>query len=83
MIFPTEYGAQQIAMAGRIADALAQRAAMSEAVGIMRSWQGCGSAQARQDIADNSGADGQNAEAARVVAIVDAQADGRTDPDWD
>jgi hypothetical protein len=77
------YNAQQLAMAGRIAHAMADRAAMSEAVGIMRSWHRCDTAQARQNLADNSGADGQDAEAARVAAIVDAQADGRTDPDWD
>nr|WP_042187585.1 hypothetical protein [Kibdelosporangium sp. MJ126-NF4]CEL18204.1 hypothetical protein [Kibdelosporangium sp. MJ126-NF4]CTQ90565.1 hypothetical protein [Kibdelosporangium sp. MJ126-NF4] len=76
--------ARHLALAGRITHALTQRAAMAEAVGIMRCWQSCDAVQARRDLVDNGGGvDRQDAEAARVTALVDALADRRADPDWD
>jgi hypothetical protein len=84
MTSSADHDAWQLAMAGRIAHVVARRAAMAEAVGIMRCWQGCDAAQARHDLIDNGGgAAGQDAEAARVTALVDAMADRRADPDWD
>jgi hypothetical protein len=78
-----EYDAVQVAVAGRLAQGLARRAMVAEAVGVMRCWQRCDTAQARRTLTENAGSDGQDAEAVRVVAIVDAQADGCADPEWD
>jgi hypothetical protein len=77
------HDAEQLAVAGRLAHAVARRAMVAEAVGVMRCWQGCDTAQARRILADNAGSGGQEAEAIRVATIVDALADGRADPDWD
>ncbi|MFC4857194.1 hypothetical protein ACFPCV_27175 [Actinophytocola glycyrrhizae] len=49
----------------------------------MSSWQHCDTTQARNDLVARGRLDGQDAEVARVVAIIDAVADGRGDPDWD
>jgi hypothetical protein len=57
--------------------------ALDEAVGIRGAWQGCDTGQARENLLADEGFAGQHAEAARIAAIVDAQAEGRTDPDWD
>jgi len=56
---------------------------VAEAVGVVRSWQGCDATQARRSLTGNTGFDGQEATAIRVTAIIDALADGRTDLEWD
>jgi hypothetical protein len=84
MTSAADHEARQLAVAGRIVHAMARRAAMSEAIGIVRCWQGCDAMQARRDLVDNGGdTAGQDAEAARVAALVDAMAERRADPDWD
>jgi hypothetical protein len=64
---------------------LRQRAAVSEAVGILQVWHACGQQQARADLYAEFRASGPSGEAARIIAVVDAAADGRADPDatWD
>jgi len=79
---PTEHERYRTALASRMVAAVSRRADLEEAVGVFRCWHVCGAAQARQDLVDGGGMAGQDAEAARVVAIVDAQAEGRADPDW-
>jgi hypothetical protein len=64
---------------------LRRRSALSEGVGILQVWQICGSRQARTDLLAEHGRRDQNAEADRMIAVVDAAAEGRSDPDvsWD
>jgi hypothetical protein len=66
----------------RLLDSLAVRAAVNEAVGVLQGWQGCDAAQARDELTGGTGVSGLGAEAARVAAAVDAQADGTADPDY-
>lgn len=69
--------------AGRLLlDNLARGAARAEGVGILRSWRNCSTGQARRDLYGEHGSHGQDAEAARLAAVVDADARGRADPDW-
>jgi hypothetical protein len=80
---PPDPGADSLAAAGRrLLDSLAGRAAVNEAVGVLRGWQGCDAAQARDDLTGDTGAAGLGAGAARVAAAVDARADGTADPDY-
>lgn len=58
-----------------------RRATMNEAVGVLQVWRGCGQQQAREAMRADHGATGQDAEAVRVIAVVNEAADGRTDPD--
>ncbi|MDT7805511.1 MAG: hypothetical protein QOI78_8944 [Actinomycetota bacterium] len=80
------YGApgEREAAARRLLERLRARAAVNEAVGVLRSWGACGTQQARDDLC-RPGAASQHAEARRVIAAADAAADGRADPDggWD
>jgi hypothetical protein len=64
---------------------LRRRAELNNGVGIMQIWNECGRQQARADLVAEHGQAGQDAEAQRVIAVVDAAADGRSDPDarWD
>ncbi len=78
----TGHDKDRTALAARMVTALSRRTALEEAVGVVRCWHDCGTAQARRDLVDQDGVAGQDAQAARVVAIVDADADGRADPDW-
>jgi hypothetical protein len=71
-----------LAAAGRLLDSLARRAAVGEAVGILRGWRGRDATQALRDLAGSTGACGIGVEAARVAALVDARADGTADPDY-
>ncbi|ADJ48273.1 hypothetical protein AMES_6448 [Amycolatopsis mediterranei S699] len=72
-----------LAAAGRrLLDSLARRVAVDEAVGVLQGWQGCDAAQARGELTEDAGDVGLGAEAARVAAAVDAQADGTADPDY-
>ncbi|RSM63034.1 hypothetical protein DMH03_13430 [Amycolatopsis sp. WAC 01376] len=59
--------------------ALEGRAAVNEAVGVLQGWQGCDTAHALNAAIDA----GRDAEAVRIAAIVDAQADGTADPDYE
>lgn len=70
---------ESLEIAARVVQALAARAAVNEAVGVLQGWQGCDSAQALDGL---SGGAGREAEASRIAAIVDAQADGTADPDY-
>lgn len=69
------------AAASRLRRRLRLRAALSEGTGILQVWRHC----ERERAYDDTAASGHDAEAARVIAVVDAGADNRTDPDaaWD
>jgi hypothetical protein len=84
MTSSADHDDRQRAVAGRIVHGIARRAAMAEAVGIVRCWHGCDGVQAHRELVDNGGGSaGPDAEAARVTAVVDAMAERRADPDWD
>jgi hypothetical protein len=69
----------------RLQERMRLRAARSEGVGILRVWHICGSRQAREDLTAAGGPAGRDVEAARVIAVVDAEAEHGLDPDamWD
>jgi hypothetical protein len=71
--------------ARRLLDGVHRRASLGEAIGILQVWRACGQQQARDDLHTDHGAAGQDNEATRVIAVVNATAEGRTDPDatWD
>ncbi|SES19001.1 hypothetical protein SAMN05216188_12592 [Lentzea xinjiangensis] len=73
------------AAAQRITERLRLRAGLSEGVGILQVWNDCCQQEARDRLLASHGHGGQDAEAARMIAVVDAAADGRADPDagWD
>jgi len=73
------------AAARRLLERLRQRVVLSEGVGILQTWHLCGQQEARDDLRAVHGRTGQNTEATRMIAAVDADADGRADPDgsWD
>jgi hypothetical protein len=75
--------AEQIALAHRVVRALDRRNRLDEAVGVLHRWTGRDTAEVRRNLVGRNGPAGQDAEAAGVTAIVDAQADARADPDWD
>ena len=58
-----------------------RRAELNEAIGILQAWSGCGEQQARSDMHAHHGISGQHVEASRMIAVVNADADGRADPD--
>jgi hypothetical protein len=62
-----------------------RRATLSEGVGILQAWRLCRQQQARDELYAEHGGAGQGAEARRMIAVVDASADGRADPEatWD
>jgi hypothetical protein len=66
-----------------LVDRLRLRAALNEGVGILQVWSVCEQQQARAQLLADNGAAGQNAEASRMIALVDAVADSRADPDAD
>jgi hypothetical protein len=74
-------GRGQEAAARRLLDRLRQRTVLSEGVGILQTWHRCGQQEARDDLRAVHGRAGQNTEATRMIAAVDADADGRADPD--
>jgi hypothetical protein len=81
---PSDERAEQLVVAARLVGAVTRRAALDEAVGILSCWQRCDTRQARQNLAELGNLVGQDAEVARMAAVVDARADGRADPDyWD
>ncbi|MET7993853.1 hypothetical protein ABZU76_23420 [Amycolatopsis sp. NPDC005232] len=56
------------------------RSVLREAVGVLQVQYACTENQASADLRHHHDHD---AEAARVIAAVDADARGRSDPDWD
>lgn len=68
--------------ARRVADGVARRAALHEAAGILQAWTGGDPRQARALLDEHLATGGREAEAARVVAIVNAEALVSDDPDW-
>jgi hypothetical protein len=82
-VIPPGDGAEPSAVVRRVTSSLARRAARDEAVGVLSCWQHCDATQARRDLVARERLDDQDAEVARVAAIVNARADGRGDPDWD
>ncbi|HEV2087694.1 MAG TPA: hypothetical protein VGR21_05230 [Cryptosporangiaceae bacterium] len=75
--------AARLKLARHLVAAVHGRAALDEAVGVLRYWGDCGAQQARQQLYAGHGARGRQIEAARVAAVVDAAADRRGDPEWD
>ena len=71
--------------ARRLQDRTRLRAALNEGVGILQVWNVCEQQQARDQLLAGNGAAGQDAEADRMIAVVDTVADNRADPDanWD
>jgi hypothetical protein len=74
-------GQQREEVARLLVERLRQRAVLNEAVGILQVWRGCDQQQARDDMHTDHGTTGQHAEARRMIAVVNAEANGRTDPD--
>jgi chorismate mutase len=72
-------GSGDTAAAQRLVDAIARRAALHEAVGIMRAW---GGDDVLERLCDQHSDAEREAEIARVSAVVDAAAEQRADPDW-
>jgi hypothetical protein len=64
---------------------LQQRASLNEGIGILQTWNDCEQQQARDQLRTDNGVAGQNAEADRMIAVVNATADDTADPDvhWD
>ncbi|MEU4448561.1 hypothetical protein AB0K14_10025 [Actinosynnema sp. NPDC050801] len=75
--------ARQIRAARRIAGSLDRRAALHEAIGAVRAWDGGTLRQAGARFRACGGETQRDAEVARVAAEVDATADPRADPEWD
>jgi hypothetical protein len=67
--------------AARLRRSLRLRAALNEGTGILQVWHHC----ERQRAYDGASAWGHDAEAARVIAVVNDGAECRADPDaaWD
>lgn len=61
---------------------LQRQASLDEATGILARWGECGSAQAREGLRTVHGRGGEDAEAARVIAVTNADAQAWADPDW-
>jgi hypothetical protein len=73
------------ASACRLLTRLRHRTALNEGVGILQVWNTCEQQQARDQLLADNGTSGQDAEASRMIALVNAVADNSTDPDahWD
>lgn len=86
--------AVRMARARRVLESLARRVTEDEAVGVLGCWWHCSSGQARAELHARYGppggdADlepgasrGVHAEATRIVAVTNAAADGRADPEF-
>lgn len=76
--------AWRAASARRLLARLALRTRRNEGVGILQAWHICARQQARDELAEHGRAE-QDTEAQRMIAVVDATANGRADPDarWD
>jgi hypothetical protein len=77
--------AWRAASARRLLARLTLHTTFNEGVGILQTWNTCEQQQARDQLLSEHGCAGQDAEARRMVAVVDDAADGRADPDarWD
>lgn len=73
------------ASAHRLLTRLRLRTALNEGVGILQVWNICEQQQARDQLLTDHGTSGQDAEAGRMIALVNATADNGVDPDahWD
>ncbi|MBB4912766.1 hypothetical protein [Actinophytocola algeriensis] len=71
--------------ARRVLHRLQQRTTLNEGIGILQTWNDCEQQQARDQLRTDNGSNGQNVEADRMIAVVNATADATTDPDadWD
>lgn len=71
--------------ARRLLERLRRRAVLNNGVGIVQIWNVCGQQQARADLTAGHGRSGQDGAARRMIAVVNATAEGRADPDagWD
>lgn len=74
--------AELAAVARRLLDDVDRRAALDEGIGVLVAQEQSNGQTARRHLLDTHGLLGQDAEAARLVAIVNATAEGRADPDW-
>jgi hypothetical protein len=76
-------GGEQAALA--LLGRMRARAVSCEGIGVLQRWSGCDRAQARAWLSEGPDAAGGHGEAARIVALADAQAREYTDPDahWD
>ena len=67
--------------ARRLLVRLRHRTALHEGIGILGSWRTCDQQEARDCLLAEHGDAGQDAEASRMIAAVDAAAIHRSDPD--
>lgn len=70
------------AAAQRLVDSVTRRAALHEAVGVVRAWGGDDRGDVLERLCDQHSDAEREAEVARVNAVVDAAAQRRADPDW-
>lgn len=70
------------ARARQIVAAMQERVALAEGAGVLQGWEHSSSRQAQRNLRDRHGEHGQNTEAARMIAVVNANAAQGTDPDW-
>ncbi|MGW6937327.1 hypothetical protein ACWGE0_45265 [Lentzea sp. NPDC054927] len=75
----SDRGSGDTAAALRLVDAIARRAALHEAVGVVRAW---GGGDGLERLCDQHSDAERAAEVARVNAVVDAAAERRADPEW-
>ncbi|SDJ50992.1 hypothetical protein SAMN04488074_102244 [Lentzea albidocapillata subsp. violacea] len=75
-------GSGDAAAAQRLVEAVTRRAALHEAIGVVRAWSGDRDGVPAWFCERRSDAE-REAEVARVNAVVDAAAERRADPDWD
>jgi hypothetical protein len=78
MPFSERSGQWRAERARRLEERMRLRTALHEGVGILRVWHICGQQHARDQL---DVPEGRDVEAARVIAAVNATADGRADPD--
>ena len=83
-MFPHDQAAREQA-ARHLLRSLRQRTRFNQGIGILQAWTDCERQQARRRLLDDNGVSGRNAEADRMIAVVDEEADGTADPDadWD
>lgn len=80
---PNEHGREESAR--RLLDRMQLRTALNEGIGILQVWNACEQQQARAQLLADNGASGQDVEADRMIAVVNAAAENSADPDanWD
>lgn len=75
-------GSGDTAAAQRLVAAITRRAALHEAVGVVLAWGGDDHGDVLDGFCDRHSDADREAEVARVNAVVDADAEQRSDPDW-